>query len=125
MSFLSNLFNKSESIDANVIGTVECDKVSVTNIFLGLAQTMGMANVGMQAHSTTGISVKKKDSNTFEITLYKYNPPLVIQWSNTVPFNQLAHVIEKLSKENISVGAVNHVNQENGAFLQLGFLSID
>ena len=122
MAIWDFLFNNKESHDGTVVGTIECDRNNAVQVITGLASTMGMANVGMASHSGKGISISQKDSNTYEIIMYNYNPPLVISWSNTIPVSQLAYVIDQLSQGDQSIAAINNISRDNGAFIQVGLV---
>lgn len=121
MSILDLFFNKDKT-SANTIGSIECDRSNVVSVFTSLASSFGMSNVGMLSHAGKGIGVKKLTNDTYEITLYKYNPPLKIIWSQAAPLSQLAQIIDRLSVDNVSVAAINQVNQQNGSFVQLGIV---
>lgn len=120
MSILDIFFGNKEKTDSRTIGSIECDRSNLVSLVTNLASSFGMSNVGMLSHSSKGIGIKRINNDTFEITLYKYNPPLKIVWSNTAPLSQLAHIIEMLSQDNVSIAAINQFSKQNGSFVQLG-----
>lgn len=103
------------------IGQVECDEAVVGNIFVGLMQSMGMANpFSLYSKSSKAVSITKKNDK-YKLVLNVFKPPIEITWTDNIPFSQITRVIEELAADEKKVGYINFVNTSNiGKTFQLG-----
>ena len=114
MGILDSIVTKIEQ-QAKFIGKIDCTKESVSNILIGMLNSMGMVNpTGLAKRSKKGISLKKK-GNLYTLTLSMYEPPLELTWTENITSQELIAKLDKMIEERKKIGAMNVFKMANGA----------
>lgn len=119
MNILDFFQNRSEKGESSTIGQVETTSESLSNMAVGLMQSMGMTNPStLKAYAGKAITITKKGEK-YLITLNAFKPPVTIEWTNTMDINQLAGLLLNLANTNKKVGYVNFLTQNGRRMFQI------
>lgn len=118
-----NFFNIfKQNIDAGeTVGQFECASNKLSVAVSSLLDRMGMANPStLTAHSPKGINITSKGGK-YIITLYMFNPPIEIEWTDMQNLDNLQSFLENLADSETKIGYINLRNvDKNTINFQLG-----
>lgn len=110
MNFLNIFKQNIDSQDITSIGQFECAPSKLSLAVSSLLQRMGMSNPSsLTAHSPKGIQIASKGGK-FIITLYMFNPPVEIEWTEMDSIENLQSYLENIVDTQTKIGYINLKN---------------
>jgi len=118
MNILVQFISRVEQNSAKVIGQVDCSFNTVNNVLVNMLSSIGMSNpTGVKTSSSKAVKVVKK-GKVYTLTLYMFNPPVVIKWTGAISYDKLIDIIEDVQTQKKSIAYMNTININQEKFFQ-------
>lgn len=96
------------------IGKYECSKDTLVSAVMNLLGTMDMVNPsGVVATANRAVVITKKGGN-YVVELNSYNPPIEVEWSDSMQIWQLEQAILDAVEQNKKIGYINKRRLSDG-----------
>lgn len=112
--------NITENRSGGVIGKAEATKENLTNMLIGIMNSMGLVNpTSVTSTASKAVTIKKK-GDVYVITLNHYDPPITFTWTGLLPSDKVSEVIAKLIEDKKKISYVNNLKTSKGEYVQFG-----